>query len=327
MKQASIDIPSSSIQQTHAKPMLNVDQQIEHLKSKGVTFRLCSEEEATAYLTDRTYFFKIAAYRVLFQKRIGGSRDGQYIDLDFGYLKCLASLDRNLRYSLLPLTLDVEHAARTKLVRIATTRGDEDGYSISSDYFTQLSSSERRRRENEIAMLSHDSFVGDLIRKYGRLEEMPLWVLMEVLSFGSFASFYLFCAQRWNERDMKDEHYMLRQAQYVRNACAHSTDILNGLGIRDRKSRTSPAFEKALAATRLSHHVRTARLQNPRLKAIATLLYLHAQLIEEGANRTRAIEEMLRLKDDMTVAVTLMPRNDTLRSSLCFLMTLVDLWF
>ena len=41
-------------------------------------------------------------------------------NLDFGHLKALASLDSDLRYTLLPLTLDVEHPARTKLEQIAT---------------------------------------------------------------------------------------------------------------------------------------------------------------------------------------------------------------
>lgn len=74
------------------KPLLTVEQQIAHMKSKGITFDLCSEEEAAAYLADRTYFFKLYAYRVLFERRVGGLRDGQYVGLDFGYLEapCLA---------------------------------------------------------------------------------------------------------------------------------------------------------------------------------------------------------------------------------------------
>lgn len=34
------------------KPLLTVEQQIEHLKSKGVTFELCSEEDAAEYLSE-----------------------------------------------------------------------------------------------------------------------------------------------------------------------------------------------------------------------------------------------------------------------------------
>lgn len=35
------------------KPILAIEQQIEHLKQKGVAFELCSEEEAADYLRDK----------------------------------------------------------------------------------------------------------------------------------------------------------------------------------------------------------------------------------------------------------------------------------
>lgn len=179
------------------KALLTTNQQIEHLKSKGVTFKLCSEKDAAEYLANHTYFFKIAAYRILFEKRIGGEYDGQYVNLDFGHLKALASLDRDLRYALLPLTLNVEHAARTKLVRITTERNNEDGYTIARDYMASLNHSERRRREGEISMMNRDLFCGDLVRKNGSPADMPIWVLMELFSFGSFIDLYLYCAERW----------------------------------------------------------------------------------------------------------------------------------
>lgn len=45
------------------KSLLTVKEQIGHLKSKGITFGLCSEEDAAEFLAERTYFFKIAADR------------------------------------------------------------------------------------------------------------------------------------------------------------------------------------------------------------------------------------------------------------------------
>ena len=160
-------------------------------------------------------------------------------------------------------------------------------------------------------MLSRNTFVGDLVRKYGDLNEMPLWVLMEVLSFGSFASLYLYCADRWGDKDLKVEHYMLRQAQYVRNACAHSSDMLNGLRTHDNRFQATPSLQNALASTGLSHRVRTARMSNPCLKAIATLLYLHSQMVQEGTSRLRAISDMQHLEDDMVTASNQMLSNDT----------------
>ena len=59
------------------KPKLTVEEQIEHLKSKGVAFELCDEKEAARVLSEQDHYFRLAAYRVLFPKRIGGAHDGE----------------------------------------------------------------------------------------------------------------------------------------------------------------------------------------------------------------------------------------------------------
>lgn len=310
------------------KPLLTVEQQVERLKSKGVTFELCSEEDAAEYLAERTYFFKVAAYRALFDKRIGGPRDGQYANLDFGHLRALASLDRDLRYALLPLTLDVEHAARTKLMRIATERDDEDGYALSRDYMASLNHNERRRREGEVGMMGNDLFCGDLVKKYGsNPADMPIWVLMELFSFGSFINLYLFCAERWGDREMVHEHYMLRQAKSVRNACAHSSDILNGIAAIDTRINADAAIMAALAEIGLSHRVRTAKMRNPRIRQIATLMYLHTELVTCESGKRRASANLAGLKERMRSTAELIPSSDVVQSSFAFLETLIDSWF
>ena len=318
---------SEEQQQTHPKPLLSVTEQLAHLEARGVTFNLCTKQEAAAYLSDRTYYFKLASYRVLFEKRSGGPRDGQYINLDFGHLKALASFDLDLRYALLPLTLDVEHVARTKLVRAVTELEGEDSYSISCDYMSSLNHNERRRREGEVAMLASDAFCGDLVRKYDEPSNAPVWVLMELFSFGSFASLYLFCANRWGDDTMRNEHYMLRQAQFVRNACAHSSNMVNGFAGKSSNVGTNAMVERALAEANVSHRVRTSKMRNPRLKQIATLLYLHSRLVPTGSGRGRAINDMAELQRSIKSILALLPNNDKVRSSLGFLSKLIDSWF
>ena len=309
-------------------PLLSIDEQIAQLKEKGVTFELCSEDEAKSYLADRTYYFKIRSFRTLYDKRVGGDRDGQYINLDFGHLRALASLDRDLRYALLPLTLDVEHAARTKLIRNITERPDEDGYGVCADYMASLNKDERNRRRGDVAMLKHDLYCRDLLLKYGKdPAKMPAWVLLELFSFGSIAGFYLFCAKRWDEKIMEKEHYMLRQAQFIRNACAHSSNMVNGFGAQDDEIETNTMVENALAETGLSHRVRTSKMKNPRLKQIATLMYLHSRLVTEGTGRRRAVADMQALKASMNKSLETLSANDIVRSSLAFLITLIDNWF
>ena len=148
------------------KPKPTVDEQVENLKSKGVTFDLCVEEDARETLRDKTYYFKLAAYRALFDKRVGGERDGEYAGLDLGHLRDLAAIDRMLRYTLLPMTLDIEHFAKAKLMREVTEREDEDGYSIVDDYLESLSERDRSIREKEMDRLENDRYSGNLARRY-----------------------------------------------------------------------------------------------------------------------------------------------------------------
>jgi|GEM_PF-4727779 hypothetical protein len=44
------------------RPKYSVSQQIESLKSHGVTFNLYTEADAQEFLTSRTYFFKLKAF-------------------------------------------------------------------------------------------------------------------------------------------------------------------------------------------------------------------------------------------------------------------------
>lgn len=44
------------------KPILTCEQQIAHLKEKGVAFELCSEEDAAQILTCQDHHFRLAAY-------------------------------------------------------------------------------------------------------------------------------------------------------------------------------------------------------------------------------------------------------------------------
>ncbi len=307
------------------KPLLATSELIDHLKMKGVTFDLVNEEDAAGYISTKTYYFKIAAYRALFQKRVGGERDGQYVGLDFGHLVKLASVDRTLRYALLPMTLDVEHFARVKLLHQVESMPAEDGYAIVADYMASLNHDNRRRRLAEINMLEPDAYCGDLVRKYR--DDMPVWVLLELISFGSFIDFYLFCANRWQDSAMEDEHYMLRQVKAARNAAAHSSNIVNGFGAATGGIATNDSVSAAIAGAGISKRVRTSKMRNPRLQQIATLLYVHTRLVPEGTSKDRTRADLKALSAEMENVLADLAGNDAIRSSFDFLMTLFDKWF
>lgn len=309
----------------YPKPKLTVDEQIAHLKSKGVKFELCSEQEARTWLTTRTFYFQITSYRALFEKYVGGKNDGKYIDLDFGNLITLYQLDGLLRETLFPLTQDVEHAAVVGIVRRATENESEDGYSIVEDYMQSLSRNDRNRRERELTMLSKDAYSGALVEKYGL--HPPVWVLAELLTFGAFIDFYLFCARRWNDKGLLDEHYLLKQSKMVRNATAHGSAILNGLSSEATRIQTNNNVSNALAEIGISPRQRSSKMKNPRLQQIVSLLYLHKELITDEEPHAKATEDLALLRDSMIKASKAMPKNDVIRSSLDFLVKITQAWF
>lgn len=277
-------------EENERKPKLTVEEQIEHLKSKGVAFELCDEEEAARILSEQDHYFRLAAYRVLFPKRIGGEHDGEYAGLDFGHLVDLAGIDQELRGFLLPLTLNVESAAKTKLVERITENPDEDGYSVFSDYLAHLNHADRNRRKGEISRLENDAYLGPLVARYP-IDEMPAWVFLELSSFGAFTNFYLFCADRWSDSSMRSEHYLLRCANSIRNAAAHSSAIINGFAPSGQipPIRTPRDVALSLGALGFNKRARRSKLRNPRILQITTLAYAFDKFVsQEKRNGTSA---------------------------------------
>lgn len=308
------------------KPKLTVEEQIEHLKSKGVTFELCDEGEASRILSEQDHYFRLAAYRVLFPKRVGGKHDGEYAELDFGQLVDLAGIDQELRRFLLPLTLDVENAAKTKLVEKITDNRNEDGYSVLADYLTHLNHAERNRREGEISRLENDAYLGPLVERYP-LDEMPAWVFLELSSFGAFADFYLFCADRWEDISMKDEHYLLRRVNSLRNGAAHSSAMINGLGVGSNlpSGRTTEMVSAALDKLGVPRRLRRARLRNPRILQMTSLAFAYSHFVPQQ-KQGMASRRLESLEDKAKAHAEWYRRNNALIASYRFLAMVFGAW-
>ena len=91
------------------KDKLTVEQQIQHMRAKGIQFNIVSEEEAMGYLAKNTYYFKIKAYAKNYDKYRTTEKVGQYVNLEFAYLKDLAIIDMLLRHFILVTSVDLEH--------------------------------------------------------------------------------------------------------------------------------------------------------------------------------------------------------------------------
>lgn len=151
-------------------PWLTASEQIDHLKSRGVHFSLMSEDDARAYLEKNSNYFRLRAHRLGFPKVEEGARKGKYANLDFKMLVDLSIVDMLLRYEMLPLTLDVEHFAKVKLLKRIETEG-EDGYAVVSDYIssrdgTKPDGTPCNSLKDEILRGKNSPYTGGLIAKY-----------------------------------------------------------------------------------------------------------------------------------------------------------------
>ena len=124
------------------KNLLSIDELIDHMKARGIKFEIISESEARDFLTKNNYYFKLASYRTLYAKcPEGSSREGQYQNLDFAYLKELSTIDMHLRYIIVEMCLDIEHAIKVQLINAVTQNSDDDGYQLIKLYLKDEDSS------------------------------------------------------------------------------------------------------------------------------------------------------------------------------------------
>lgn len=159
-----------------------------------------------------------------------------------------------------------------------------------AQFLLNINNADRNRRKGEISRLENDAYLGPLVERYP-IDEMPAWVFLELSSFGAFTNFYLFCADRWSDSSMRSEHYLLRCANSIRNAAAHSSAIINGFALSEQVSsiRTPQDVALSLGALGFNKRARRSKLRNPRILQITTLAYAFDRLVsQEKRNGTSA---------------------------------------
>lgn len=166
---------------------------------------------------------KLKAYEKNYDQYRSTPKQGQYINLDFCYLKELSTLDMYLRKIILSMALDIEHALKVQLLLDLTNNPKEDGYAIVQEYL---------EKDFTTVKAIHDkigkSAASDLIQK--RLNEdddYALWEIVEVLSFGHFIDLYQLYYLKYPSKNEFGSY--LWSIKFLRNAAAHNNCLLNSI--------------------------------------------------------------------------------------------------
>lgn len=275
------------------KAILSVEEQIRHMKEKGITFQCVTEAEAAEFLAENTYYMKLAAYRENYRKYEAGARAGQYRDLDFGYLKELSTLDMHLRYFVLQMCLDIEHAIKVQLIRRITEDEGEDGYEAVKDFLKEDANFYVLK-----SILSQKSgeYCKNLIEKY--YPYFPAWVFVEVISFGTLFRFYKDYSRKHGHPMMNNK--LINIVRDLRNASAHSNCLMNHISEKMEESK-QPHSEVIAFIKEMPGISQSARRKNLRYQFsynMVTLLYVYHTLIPEVAKKKRyaQLQEFLEVR-------------------------------
>ncbi|WP_415944667.1 Abi family protein [Megasphaera elsdenii] len=267
------------------KQKLSIDELITHMKNKGIKFDIVSEQDARKFLTYNNYYLKLASYRANYDKCSENSqRKGQYQNLDFGYLKELSTIDMHLRYIIIEMCLDIEHFIKVRLVSAVTDTPDEDGYNVVKKYL--------KKEDPKFYILKtihkHKSgeYCKNLIEKY--YPYFPIWVLVELISFGDLLHICRFYEKENNCTLIANNKFM-NTVRDFRNAAAHSNCLMNKMTERMEATKQPDIkisqFIKQFQG--ISKQSRAKYLNMTFTYNIVTLLYVYNELVPIDAKRNR----------------------------------------
>ncbi|EPH07386.1 Abi family protein [Campylobacter ureolyticus] len=215
------------------KNKLSIDEQIEHMKENGITFKIFEEDEAKNFLIHSNYFFKVKSFSKNFKKV-----NGQYQNLEFAYLKELALMDTLLRDIILELSLIIEHVLKVQFIRHVTNNKKEDGYQIVSKY---LSSNQRNKpfifKIYNQSRTKVDFYTRGLMDKYYKYN-FPVWAFIEILTFSELINFLKFYYENYKIKKFKKLNSLLYNVKKLRNVSAHNNCFLNNLEINEEFNQT-----------------------------------------------------------------------------------------
>lgn len=264
------------------------DELIIHMKSKGIKFDIVKEDEARAFLQNNNYYMKLASYRENYDKKKGNE---EYINLDFAYLQELSTIDMHLRYLILHMCLDIEHALKIKLLKDIEDNPDEDGYDIIRRFINQDEKNYKNIRNH-----NNSEYCRELIDKY--YPYFPAWVYVELISFGTMLKLYRYYCKRYPKRLKDDE--LLYSIRDLRNATAHSNCLINKL--RKGQNKPSAKIIKFVANIKgIGSAMRKNKLSNKFLCDFVSLLYVYNEFISADIVKEKRFKQLQEFIDGRAI--------------------------
>lgn len=283
------------------RPMMRISEMVPYLKNKNIKFDLISEEESEEYLRSNNNYYNITAYKNNFTKYQCGELAGKYIDLDFAYLKDLSIIDYRTRIVLFKMIIDIEHYLKIRILNIVEELENEDGYNIVNLYLDYDYNNEKqpKRVHESIRKKVTNEYYKKIFSKYdidgnSKIENIPIWEFLEIITFGELINFFDFFTKEYNLSDNK-YIFILREVNKLRNAVAHNSCVLSELDKKDNHHRADTLVTNYLQECGIGKENRNTKLKNSRIRQITYTLYLFNEIVTSIGVKDNVKHEISKL--------------------------------
>lgn len=132
------------------------------------------------------------------------------------------------------MIIDIEHYLKIRILNLIELINEEDGYRIVNMYLAQDFNDKKfpKKIHNSIFKKVGSEYYQKIFSKYDvdkdrKLENIPIWKFLEIITFVELVNFYDFYTKEYNLVDQNRDVYILRDIAKLRNAVAHNTCILS----------------------------------------------------------------------------------------------------
>lgn len=321
------------------KPHLKPYDLIQKMRVKGITFNNNSMEYAEKYLIEKNNFLRLYSYRKNFQKSLNGEHKGEYLNLDFSHLKALAVFDLQIRKQILSICIDIEHSLKLLILSDFESEIENDGYKIVTAF---LKKNNHTARELINKSINHNGYTCDLLGKYIHKVnnninahlyyyqesdlyciDMPIWVLLESITFGGLIRFYKFYYEYYEKKEPLSSK-ILYCIKSLRNACAHNNCILNNL--YDKETKPISTIRTFITGTcNITKDMAKSRMSCRVLHEYACVIYVAYKYVPNSIFN----HDLKKLKESLEHFernhLSLFKKNDLILSSFKFLKKTIDI--
>lgn len=232
----------------YPKPALSFEEQLTRLEGRGLV--VPDRDRALRWLSNIS-FYRLSAYCLPF-------KDGEAFRAgsNFDHIAGLYIFDRRLRLIMMDAIERVEIAIRTALTYQIAHAFGPFGHAEAKNFDPTFKHTGFIEELIEEEGRSHETFVEHYRTKYTSEKYLPVWMAMELASFGQVSRLYQACnptikrsiARPYNVLD-KHLGSWLHALNYVRNVCAHHRRLWNrDLRVRPRLPDHSKSWPYAVSS-------------------------------------------------------------------------------